>query len=99
MRSLTSYGTYGFLAAVIALQMAISANLARADVADKADRTTLDAKKSSRSFKRDVKKGARKATGHDNTWDDVKDSASDTGKNLKDEAGYQKRKLERKQSE
>jgi hypothetical protein len=99
MKSLTKFGTYGFLSALIATQMTTPSALLASELSDKADRAGVDAKKSVRSMKQDIKKGARKATGQDNTWDDVKDEASDAGSNIKDEANYQKRKLKRKTAE
>jgi hypothetical protein len=42
-----------------------------------------------------LKKGVRKATGQDNAWDDAKDEAHDAVENLKDEASYHKKKIEK----
>jgi hypothetical protein len=99
VKSLTAFGTYGFLSVLIAAQMAASPSLFAAGLADKADRAGVDAKKSARSVKRDVTKAARKATGQDNAWDDLKDKASDVGANIKDEADYHTRKIQRKGAE
>lgn len=90
-KSLTAFGTYGFLSLMMAAQIA-----AATSAVDNADRATVDAKKSARSVKRDMKKAGRKVTGQDNTYDDVKDEVQDAGKNLGDEAAYHNRKIKRK---
>ncbi len=96
MKSLTKFGTYGFLSALLAAQVATSPALfADGSLADKADRAGVDAKKTGRAMKRDAKKAGRQATGQDNAWDDAKDSVGDAGKNVKDEVDYQKRKSDR----
>ncbi len=94
MKSLTRFGTYGFLSALLAAQMGLAPNLNADDTATKIDRAKVDAKKSARSMKRDIKKGARKATGQDNAYDDAKDEVKDAGRNLKDEAEHQADKLD-----
>lgn len=97
-RSLSTFGTYGFLSVLVAAQIAASP-LLFAVAPDRLDRALVDAKKSARAVKRDIKKNARKATGQENTWETVKDEVSDAGKNIKDEAKYQKRKIQRKTAE
>src|SRR5262249_13910932 len=94
MKSLTRFGTYGFLSALLAAQMAMAPSLRADDAKTKVDRARVDARKSARAVKRDVKKGARKATGQDNTYDDVKDEVKDAGKNVKDEVEHQAEKLD-----
>jgi ribosome recycling factor len=89
MKSVVKFGTYGFLSCMLAAQLGSLSALADAD------RAVVDAKKSARSMKRDVKKGVRKATGQDNAWDDAKDEAHDAVENLKDEASYHKKKIEK----
>jgi len=89
-KSLTAFGTYGFLS------MLMAAQIATANTVDNADRTTVDAKKSARSVKRDMKKAGRKVTGQDSTYDDVKDEVQDAGRNVGDEAAYHNRKIKRK---
>lgn|GEM_PF-6199920 len=94
--SYTKFGTYGFLSMLLATQMAATPALfADESAATKVDRAGKDAKKSGRALKRDVKKGARDATGQGSTYEDVKDGAGDAVGNVKDEAGFQKRKAER----
>ena len=83
MTSLTTFGSYGFLAALVATQL----SLVPKSLAD-TERKLLDAKKAGRSMKRDVKKGTRKVTGQDNAWDDIKDETSDAAKNARDEVKY-----------
>ena len=99
MKSLTAFGTYGFLSAIIAAQMAASSLLAAKGLPDEVDRAGVDTKKAARSVKREVKKDVRKATGRGSVWEDAKDKASDTLSNIKDETNYQKRKIERKDPE
>jgi hypothetical protein len=99
MKSITAFGTYGFLSVLIAAQMAASPSLFATGLAEKADRAGTGMKKSARSMKRDIKKTARKATGQDNAWDDVKDKASDSANNLKDEAHFHQRQIQRDKAE
>ena len=99
MRSLTVFGTYGFLSLIMAAQVAASSSSFAAGLADDADRAGVDTKKAGRTVKRDVKKDVRKATGQNDVWEDTKDKTSDTVSNLKDEAKYQKRKLQRQDAE
>lgn len=93
-KSLTKYGTKGFLSAMLAMQLGMPYAHGADEAEVKLDRAKVDAKKSFRSAKRDVKKAGRKATGQDNTYDDVKDQVKDAGSNLKDEANHQKKKVE-----
>ena len=96
LASLTRFGTYGFLSALMAAQLATSPRAFADSAADSVDRAKKDVKKSSRSLKRDLKKTGRKVTGQENTWDDGKDEVKDAGANVKDEAEFQKNKLKRK---
>ncbi len=90
--SLTKFGTYGFMSALLATQIGLAPNLF-ADTADDLNRAELDTKKSARSAKRDLKKAGRKVTGQDSKYDDVKDEVKDAGRNAKDEVNYQTEKL------
>jgi hypothetical protein len=94
--SYANFGTYGFLSMLLATQMAATPSLfADESAATKVDRAGTDAKKSGRALKRDIKKGARDATGQGSTYEDMKDGAKDAVNNVQDEAGFQKRKAER----
>ena len=88
MNSLTRFGSYGFLAALLSAQFAMFPGRACGDT----DREALDAKKAGRAMKRDFKKGTRKATGQDNVWEDTKDETSDAAKNARDEVRYHAKK-------
>ena len=85
MRSITHFGTYGFMALLLAAQTGATAF--------GSDRTVVDAKKTGRSVKRDLKKTGRKITGKQSKWEDVKDSAHDAKDNTKDEVKHQAKKL------
>ena len=87
MKSFFKYGTYGFMSMLLFSQLA----MADKTVGEKIDRTALDAKKSARSIKRDVKKAGRSVTGKGSVWKDVKDEASDGIKNTKDEFNHAKK--------
>lgn len=87
------FGTYGFLSALLAVQLGVAPDL---HAAVNGERAKVDAKKSARSVKRDLKKTGRKITGQDNAWDDAKDEARDAGKNIKDETDYHAKKLQKK---
>ncbi len=91
--SLTQFGTYGFMSALLAIQVASAPRSFADDLKDKANRAGLDAKKSARAMKRDVKKGARKATGQESTYESAKDEVKDAGKNVKDEAEHLKEEV------
>ena len=93
IRPIAKFGTYGFLCSLIAAQMSV-VTLAATDAAVDADRTLVDAKKSGRSVKRDVKKGARKMTGKDSKIEDTKDAAGDAVNNTKDEINHAKKTAE-----
>ena len=95
MKSLTRYGTYGFMSALIATQLAVYPRLF-ADTAEKVDRAKVDSKKSGRALRRDLKKAGRKATGQENSYDDVKDEVKDGVSNTRDEVNHQAKKLEKK---
>jgi len=94
-KSLTQFGTYGFLTTLMAAQIAMAPRLFADTLENKVDRGGVDTKKSARSVKRDLKKKGREVTGQDNTYDDMKDEVKDAGKNVKDETQYQGRKIER----
>lgn len=94
MKSLTQFGTYGFLTLMMAAQLGNSA-LGKEKLADKADRAAVDTKKSAREMKKDLKKAGRKVTGQENSWDNVKDSVGTAAENTKDEVKLQARKAKR----
>ncbi len=93
IRPIAKFGTYGFLCSLVAMQMSV-VSVANSDAANDADRALVDAKKSGRSVKRDVKKGARKMTGKESKVEDVKDSAHDAVENTKDEVDHAKKAAE-----
>lgn len=95
MNSLKRFGSYGFLSTMLAIQIAALPSYGNENLEDKTRRGALDAKKSARSVKRDIKKTGRKITGQENAWEDTKDSLSDAGKNIKDEANFQAKKAKR----
>ncbi len=99
MDPLKRFGSYGFLSAMLALQLSSLSAFGNDTAKEKAERGLIDAKKSGRSVKRDLKKAGRKITGQDNAWDDTKDAVSDAGKNVKDEAKFQGKKAKRKLGE
>jgi hypothetical protein len=92
----TRFGTYGFMSMMLAAQLAALPAKAADQAANSADRATVDVKKGARDIKRDAKKAGRDVTGNHSTWQDTKDSVGDAAKDVKDEAGYTKRKVERK---
>jgi hypothetical protein len=93
IRPIAKFGTYGFLCSLVAMQMS-AVSLANSDAANDADRAVVDAKKSGRSVKRDVKKGVRKMTGKESKVEDLKDSAGDAVDNTKDEINHAKKSAE-----
>lgn len=93
MRNPIKFGTYGFLATMLAAQMA-SISVANSSTANEIDRKVVDAKKSGRAVRRDVKKAGRKMTGQDSKVEDFKDSAGDTVENAKDEIDHAKKQAE-----
>lgn len=82
-KSLTRFGTYGFLCALIAAEVAL---VPRAFASNKVDDTVVEAKKDARSARRKVRKNVRKATGNDSVVEDAKDATKDAVENTKDEA-------------
>ena len=58
MKSLTAFGTYGFLSLMMAAQVAASSQSFASGLANDADRAGVDTKKAARTVKRDVKKDA-----------------------------------------
>lgn len=84
-KSLTRFGTYGFLCALIAAEMTLVPKSYADDVGKKADEAVVEAKKEGRAVRRKVKKQVRKATGNDSVVEDVKDAAKDGVQNTKDE--------------
>ena len=96
MKSLFQYGTYGFLSALMATEIAIAPRVFAGNAGDAADKAKVDATKSSRSARRDLKKAGGKVTGQKNSYDDAKEGVKDGANNVKDEAQYQARKLKRK---
>lgn len=83
------YGTYGFMSLLLSTQLAY---LPKA-TAKNLDRAALDAKKSARTAKRSVHKAGRNLTGHGSTLKDAKEEIGDGTKNLKDEAHYAKKHI------
>ena len=88
-RSLTHFGTYGFLSLMLSAQMAF------ADVADKVDRARVNNKENTRSEHTDLKKTVRKVKGKSSKVQDVKDRVSDARKDSQDEIHYGERKAKR----
>ena len=93
MKSLTRFGTYGFLSTLLATQFALAPRSFGDSAQNNLDRAKIDAKRTARSAKRDLKKTGRKVTGEESKWKDVKDETADAARNTKDEVKHQTDKI------
>ncbi len=93
MKSLTRFGTYGFLSTILAAQLALAPSGFGDSAQNNLDRAKLDVKKTARSAKRDLKKAGRNVTGQESKWKDFKDEAADAARNTQDEVKHEADKI------